>query len=143
MGIIQIRDLHKRFNGLKVLDGLNLDVEEGETLVILGRSGVGKSVLLKHIIGITKPDSGTIDVHGVRISDLSGPDLYKEISQMGMLFQGSAMFDSMNVEDNVSFYLKQHGDPSTGKRYTKAEIEDRDHLITHLEQYISGTGYGH
>lgn len=95
---ITIRKLYKRFNGLQVLNGLDLDIEEGETLVVLGRSGVGKSVLLKHIIGITKPDSGTIDVNGCRISDLSGPELYRAIFEMGMLFQGSALFDSLTVE---------------------------------------------
>ncbi len=94
---------------------MNLDVNEGETLVILGPSGIGKSVLLKHIIGLLKPDSGTVDVDGVRITDLNGPDLFKAVQNMGMLFQGAALFDSMNVEENIAFYLKQHGDPETGK----------------------------
>lgn len=123
--MIQIRDLWKRFGKLQVLAGLNLDINEGETLVVLGPSGIGKSVLLKHMIGLLKPDSGTIDVHGMRITDLSGPELFKAVQNMGMLFQGSALFDSMNVEENTAFYLKQHGDPHTHRRYTKGEIADR------------------
>ncbi|MGE5195823.1 MAG: ABC transporter ATP-binding protein, partial [Anaerolineae bacterium] len=123
--MIEIRKVSKRYDKLQVLNELDLDVQTGETLVILGRSGVGKSVLLKHIIGITKPDSGTIDVDGARISDLSGPDLYKAIKNMGMLFQGSALFDSMNIEQNTGFYLNQHGDPKTGNTYSKKEIAER------------------
>lgn len=106
--MIKIRNLWKKYGKNNVLEGLDLDVNEGETLVILGRSGMGKSVLLKHIIGITKPDSGTIDVGDVRISDLRGPELYKAVLNMGMLFQGSALFDSMNVEDNTAFFLNEH-----------------------------------
>lgn len=117
--MITIRNLKKRYNNLQVLDGLDLDVKEGETLVILGRSGMGKSVLLKHIIGITKADGGTIDINGVRISDLSGPDLYKAIFNMGMLFQGAALFDSMTIEDNTGFFLNEHSDLS------KEEIKEK------------------
>lgn len=123
--MIKIRNLWKKYDTLQVLAGLDLDVKEGETLVILGRSGMGKSVLLKHIIGISKPDSGTIDVDGNIISDLMGPDLYKAVIDMGMLFQGAALFDSMNVEENVSFFLREHGDRKTGKHYTENEIQDR------------------
>jgi phospholipid/cholesterol/gamma-HCH transport system ATP-binding protein len=123
--MIKITDLWKRFGKMQVLAGLNLDVQEGETLVILGPSGIGKSVLLKHIIGLLKPDSGAVDVNGIRITDLSGPDLFKAVQHMGMLFQGSALFDSMNVEENTAFYLNQHGDPETGKKLSKEEIADR------------------
>ena len=111
--MIKITDLWKRFGKLQVLAGMNLEILEGETLVILGPSGIGKSVLLKHIIGLLKPDAGTVDVHGVRITDLHGPELFKAVQEMGMLFQGAALFDSMNVEENVAFYLRQHGDPAT------------------------------
>ncbi len=123
--MIEIRNLKKSFKKSKVLDGVDLDINEGETLVILGRSGTGKSVLLKHIIGITKPDDGTIDINGNRISDLSGPDLYKAVINMGMLFQGAALFDSMNVEENTGFFLTQHGDIATGTKFTEQEIHDR------------------
>jgi phospholipid/cholesterol/gamma-HCH transport system ATP-binding protein len=123
--LIQIRDLSKSFNKNKVLENLNLDVDLGETLVILGRSGTGKSVLLKHIIGISKADSGYIDVGGVRISDLEGPDLYKAAINMGMLFQGAALFDSMTIEDNTGFFLSEHGDLQTGKSLSDDEIKNR------------------
>ncbi len=122
--MITIRKLCKRYDKTVVLDQLDLDIRTGETLVILGRSGVGKSVLLKHIIGITKPDSGTIDIDGVRITDLSGPDLFQAVKNMGMLFQGSALFDSMNIFENTSFYNTQHG-KADGSRYSRSELEDR------------------
>lgn len=135
--MIKIRNLKKSFNGHQVLDGLDLDVEKGETLVILGRSGMGKSVLLKHIIGISKPDDGTIDVEENRISDLSGPDLYKIVINMGMLFQGAALFDSMNVEENTGFFLQEHGDIATNKKFTPAEIKDK---VAHALEMVGLAG---
>jgi phospholipid/cholesterol/gamma-HCH transport system ATP-binding protein len=131
--MIKIRDLWKRFGKLQVLAGMNLDVQTGETLVILGQSGIGKSVLLKHIIGLLKPDAGSVDIDNVRITDLKGPDLFKAVLNMGMLFQGSALFDSMNVEDNVAFYLRQHGDPETGHKYSRSEIADQ---VTHALEVV-------
>ena len=138
--MISIRNLKKRFGKLQVLDGLDLDILENETLVLLGRSGVGKSVLLKHIIGITKPDEGSIIVDGSKISDLSGPNLYKAIRNMGMLFQGGALFDSMNVEENVAFYLKEHGDPVTGKKCLRGEIKDK---VIHALEMVGLQGTEH
>lgn len=123
--MIKIRELWKRFGKLQVLAGMDLDIQEGETLVVLGPSGIGKSVLLKHIIGLLKPDQGAIDINDVRITDLEGPDLFKAVQNMGMLFQGGALFDSMNVEENTAFYLTQHGDPESGRRYSKKEILER------------------
>jgi phospholipid/cholesterol/gamma-HCH transport system ATP-binding protein len=123
--MIQIRNLWKKFGTLQVLAGLDLDVRKGETLVILGPSGIGKSVLLKHIIGISRPDAGSVHIDGAEITAMNQRDLYKAVAHMGMLFQGGALFDSMNVEDNTAFYLKQHGDPATGAHYSKAEIADR------------------
>jgi len=101
--MIRIRNLWKRFGNNQVLTGLDLDVRKGETLVILGRSGVGKSVLLRHIIGLEKPDQGTVELDGVIISELKRPELFLAVKNMGMLFQGSALFDSMTVEENTSF----------------------------------------
>ncbi len=121
--MIVIKDLWKRYDKLQVLAGLNLEIQTGETLVVLGRSGVGKSVLLKHIIGVTPPDQGSIDVDGVRITGLKGHELLKAIHHMGMLFQGAALFDSMNIEENTGFYLQQHGDPNTGEPYDPKEIK--------------------
>ena len=119
--MIVIEDLWKTYDDVEVLQGLNLEVKSGEILVILGRSGVGKSVLLKHIIGLTKPEKGFVEVNEVKITDLKGPALYHAVRNMGMLFQGSALFDSMTIEDNTGFYLRQHGNPTTGKPYTKTE----------------------
>ena len=127
---IRIRNLHKAFGSNQVMKGLDLDVMRGETLVILGRSGVGKSVLLKHILGILRPDEGTVEVDGQMISELRGRDLYRAVHNMGMLFQGAALFDSMTIADNVGFYLTEHVDPTTGKHYEPGEIRDRvDHAL--------------
>jgi len=123
--MIHIRNLWKRYGKTDVLKGLNLNVKQGEILVILGRSGVGKSVLLRHIIGIEKPDNGVIEVGGICISSLGQNALYKALKNMGMLFQGSALFDSMNVEENTAFHLKQHGNPITGLSYTKEELQEK------------------
>jgi len=94
-------------------------------MVILGRSGVGKSVLLKHIIGITKPDAGDIEVDGEMVSAMDGLKLAHATKHMGMLFQGAALFDSMTVEENTGFFLNEHGDPETGERYSKEQIQER------------------
>jgi len=107
---IVVRDVYKAYGNVEVLKGLNLDVYEGETLVILGRSGVGKSVLLKQIMGIERPDKGYIEVSGKRISAMNQSEVYKSILDMGMLFQGAALFDSMTVFENTAFHLRQHGE---------------------------------
>ena len=135
--MINVYDLWKAYEVNQVLKGLTLQVETGETLVILGRSGVGKSVLLKHIIGITKGDKGYIEVGGVRISDLSGEKRYKATQRMGMLFQGAALFDSMNVEENTAFYLKQNGKPHTEQHYSKGEISD---MVTQALEMVGLSG---
>lgn len=123
--MIKIKNLFKKFGSNQVLNGLTLDIETGETLTILGRSGVGKSVLLKHIIGITEPDEGEIDVDGVTVTNLRGSKLYDATKNMGMLFQGAALFDSMTIEENTGFFLNQHGCLETGKRLAKSEVRDR------------------
>jgi phospholipid/cholesterol/gamma-HCH transport system ATP-binding protein len=135
--MIKIRNLWKQFGALQVLAGMDLDVSSGETLVILGPSGIGKSVLLKHIIGLLRPDDGSIDIDGVIITDLTGPDLFKSIRNMGMLFQGGALFDSMSVEENAAFYLHEHGAPDTGKKVSAAEIKDR---VSHALELVGLAG---
>lgn len=125
--MIRIRNLWKKYGKIDVLKGLNLEVNQGEVLVILGRSGVGKSVLLRHIIGIEKPDRGSIEVDGALISSLRKNELYKAVKHMGMLFQGAALFDSMDIEENTAFYLKQHGDPVTGKPFPPEVIKQKVH----------------
>lgn len=123
--MIVAHEVFKSYGPHKVLKGLSLTCPPGKTTVILGRSGVGKSVLLRQILGLEKPDSGYIEVNGIKISDLSEKDLYKVMSNFGMLFQSSALFDSMTIGDNVAFYLLQHGDPDTKKKIAKSELYDR------------------
>lgn len=108
--MIHVKDLWKKYGKVEVLKGLNLDIFNGETLVILGRSGVGKSVLLKQIIGLEQPDKGYVEVDGQRINELSMEKRIRNqsLKPMGMLFQGSALFDSLDVGENTGFYLKQH-----------------------------------
>jgi phospholipid/cholesterol/gamma-HCH transport system ATP-binding protein len=123
--MIDIKNLYKSYGSLRVLKGVNLKIKEGEILVILGRSGEGKSVLLKHIIGLTKPDSGSIEIDKVNISECTEHEFFEIVKNMGMLFQGSALFDSLNVEDNTGFSLAQHIDPKTKKKRSKEEIRQK------------------
>lgn len=105
--MIRVHDLWKRYGTLEVLKGLNLEVYDGETLVILGRSGVGKSVLLRQIIGLEIPDQGYVEIDGERVTDMDQRQK-GQFKPIGMLFQGSALFDSMDVGKNTAFYLRQH-----------------------------------
>jgi len=107
--MIEIINLQKSFGNNHVLKGIDLQIKEGETLAIIGRSGCGKSVLLKHIVGLLKPDSGDVKVDGKTIGELGENELYKVRRRFGFLFQGSALFDSMTVEENVSLPLIESG----------------------------------
>ncbi|VAW04888.1 Phospholipid ABC transporter ATP-binding protein MlaF [hydrothermal vent metagenome] len=102
---ISIRDLDKAFGDNQVLRGVNLDVAKGQSLVVIGGSGTGKSVLVKCLLGLLKPDDGVIEIDGVNIARQSGGDRRLIAQQSGMLFQGAALFDSLNVWENVSFRL--------------------------------------
>ena len=106
--MIEAKRLHKAFGERAVLDGLDLQVHRGETLVIIGRSGCGKSVFLKHAIGLMKADSGSLLVEGTEISTLRTRELNALRLRFGMLFQASALIDSMNVGENVGFNLIEH-----------------------------------
>ena len=117
--MIEIRDLHKRLGTLEVLKGVNLDIKSGESIVIIGRSGSGKSVLLKHIIGLLLPDRGSILVDGTDITRLEDDARRKMRRRFGMLFQGSALFDSMSVEENVGLGLREHSRLSEDEIMTK------------------------
>ncbi len=106
--MIEIRDLKKGFNGREVLKGMNLVVPRGHVLVILGGSGMGKSVLMKHFIGLLQPDSGQVIVDGEDISRLDAVELKRVRRKFGMVFQQGALFDSMTNADNVAFPLREH-----------------------------------
>jgi len=105
---IKIENLFKSFGQKEVLKGVDLEIEAGEIMVIIGQSGSGKSVLLKHIIGIMKPDAGDIYVDGQQANSLTEKEILKLSRKFGMLFQGSALFDSLTVEENVAFGLRRH-----------------------------------
>lgn len=105
--MIEIANLNKSFGDNFVLKNVNLKIEKGETKVVIGRSGVGKSVLLKSIMGILIPDSGSIKINGVEVTNLSEKEYNKIRMKIGMVFQGGALFDSMNVAENVAFVLNE------------------------------------
>lgn len=106
--MISIRQLSKSFHGRPVLDKVDLDIARGETLVVIGRSGCGKSVLLRHVVGLLSPDSGTVTIDGQQLDQLSRPELYRLRMRFGFLFQGGALFDSMTIAQNVGLGLTEH-----------------------------------
>ncbi len=108
--MIEIQALYKSFGTNKVLQGLDLSIRKGETMVVIGQSGSGKSVLIKHMIGLMRPDRGRIIVDGVDICCLSRTALYDVRCKFGLLFQGAALFDSLTVAENVSFGLERYRD---------------------------------
>lgn len=108
MAMIEVIDVHKSFGELHVLRGVNLAVEKGESMTVIGGSGSGKSVLLKHIIGLLFPDRGRVIVDGQVLNDLDDYSLNELRKKFGMLFQMAALFDSLSVWENVGFSLKQH-----------------------------------
>jgi len=117
--LIELRRVSKRFGALRVLESLDLRLDAGQTTVVIGESGTGKSVLLKHIVGLLRPDSGEVYFHGQRIDHLKEADLVATRRRFGFLFQMGALFDSMTVAENIAFPLMQH----TG--CTFAEAADR------------------
>lgn len=119
--VIRIVDLHKKFDHQKVLDGIDLEIERGKITVIIGKSGGGKSVLMKHLIGLLKPDRGEIWIDGSDITKLNERELNEVRKKFGMLFQEAALFDSMNVIDNVAFPLREHRKLSEKEIVQKAE----------------------
>ncbi|HEX9747533.1 MAG TPA: ABC transporter ATP-binding protein [Methylomirabilota bacterium] len=117
--MIRVQGLQKRFGSQPVLRGVDLDIATGEIMVVIGRSGGGKSVLLKHLIGLLRPDAGTVAVDGTEITRLRGAELDRVRARYGVVFQGGALFDSMSVSDNVAFPLREKS------RLGPAEIRDR------------------
>src|SRR5438105_12932483 len=108
--MIRVCSLKKKIDGQEILRGVDLEVRTGETLVLIGRSGGGKSVLLKNIIGLMEPDSGEIWIHGENIIGLNERQLGAIRKKVGILFQGGALFDSMTVQDNIAFPLREAGE---------------------------------
>ncbi len=119
--MIEVVDLWKSFGANEVLKGIDIRIPEGETFVVLGGSGSGKTVLMKHVIGLFKPDRGTVRVDGIEISSLAGKALTEARQRFGMVFQGAALFDSMTVFDNVAFPLRER----RGRRVPSAELRRR------------------
>ena len=111
--MIKVKDIFKSFTGKPVLQGANLHIKEGESMVVIGGSGSGKSVLMKHTIGLLKPDKGCVIINGKDLSKLKEDEINEVRKLFGMLFQMAALFDSMTVGENIGFALKQHTDFST------------------------------
>ena len=117
--MIEVRNLQKSFGANKVLDGVSFRIENGESVAIIGRSGGGKSVLLKHLVGLLQPDSGEIVIDGENIGPMNERQLLRVRRKFGMVFQGAALFDSMTVAQNVAFAFRRH------KNLTAGEIAKR------------------
>jgi phospholipid/cholesterol/gamma-HCH transport system ATP-binding protein len=132
--VIRVQGLFKRFGEQAVLRGLDLDIATGEIMVVIGRSGGGKSVLLKHLIGLLRPDAGAVIVDGTDITRLRGRDLDRVRERYGVVFQGGALFDSMSVSDNVAFPLREKS------RLGAAEIRGR---VDEKLQQVGLAGMGH
>jgi len=117
--MIEVREIKKRFGAQQVLDGVSFRIERGDSVVIIGRSGCGKSVMLKHLIGLLQPDAGEVTIDGVPLNGLGERELLEVRRKFGMLFQSAALFDSLNVADNISFVLRRE------RKLSEAEINER------------------
>jgi len=126
--MIEITDLYKSFGDNKVLRGTNLVIETGETIVIIGRSGCGKSVLIKHIVGLLMPDSGTVKVEGQIVNEMNLGELYELRKRFGFLFQGAALFDSMTVEENISLSLVESANGYSNSKISKL-VEEKLEMV--------------
>jgi phospholipid/cholesterol/gamma-HCH transport system ATP-binding protein len=139
---IGIVGLSKAFGPQIVLDGFNLNVAHGETVAVLGRSGAGKSVLLRLLIGLQKPDAGCISIQGQEITGLEGKPLNEIRKKVGFLFQQGALYDSLTVEENVEFPLRRHTTLNAAERRTRArellESVGMEHDVNKMPSEISG-----
>jgi phospholipid/cholesterol/gamma-HCH transport system ATP-binding protein len=124
--MISLRHVYKSFGPKHVLSDFSLDVEEGETVALIGFSGTGKSVAIKHIVGLLMPDSGQVVVDGLNVPDLTRQELYRLRARIGYVFQFAALFDSMTIGDNVAMGLRKHD------ALTEAEIDERVREALHL-----------
>lgn len=125
--MIEVVNLHKSFGAKQVLRGVSLTVQDGESLVILGGSGTGKSVLLKHVLGLFKPDAGHVTVDGRTVDQLGREELFELRKSIGMCFQDAALFDSMTVAENIGFALTRHTDLDSAQ--IRARVEECLHLV--------------
>lgn len=126
--VVAVVNVHKRFGSQEVLNGISLSVRRGETLAVLGRSGTGKSVLLRLIIGLENPDSGSVCIHGQNLVGLALDQLGEIRKKMGFLFQHAALYDSLTVAQNVAFPLEHHR-----KEMPRSELKDRvEHLLAEV-----------
>lgn len=126
--MIEIRNLHKQFGNKLVLQGVDLSIEKGETVVVVGRSGCGKSVLLKHIVRLLEPDQGTVTIEGRDIGTLSQKEMYEIRKKFGFLFQGAALFDSMTVGENVALPLVE-SDQKHAKEFISKAVAEKLELV--------------
>jgi phospholipid/cholesterol/gamma-HCH transport system ATP-binding protein len=125
--VIKIVDIHKSFGPKKVLEGFSLEVKEGETMVIVGYSGTGKSVAIKHIVGLLEPDRGTVWVDGVEVPRLTRSQLYTLRAKIGYVFQFAALFDSLSIGDNVAMGLRKEG--KLGEREIMTRVGEALELV--------------
>ena len=132
--MIEVRNLKKNFGPNPVLNGVSFGIEKGESLVIIGRSGSGKSVLLKHLIGLLKPDAGQVLIEGEDITGMNERELLRVRNRFGMVFQGAALFDSMNVAENVGFAFRRD------RRLTEKEIA---HKVSESLEMVDLPGIEH
>ena len=132
--MIRFDNVHKAFGENEVLRGFTLEVKEGETMVIIGYSGTGKSVAIKHIVGLLEPDEGTVFVDGLEVQTLSRRDLYELRGKIGYVFQFAALFDSLTVAENVAMGVRKQG------KLTEAQIRDRVHEALELVDLDDSVG---
>jgi phospholipid/cholesterol/gamma-HCH transport system ATP-binding protein len=141
MSYIKIRNLFKSFGSNKVLAGIDLEVEKEKSLVVIGRSGTGKSVLIKSLIGIIKADSGNAIIDGVDFTRAKPRDKDRVLSYCGFLFQGCALFDSLNIEDNITFGVKDIVNKAQKRDLAAAKLEQvglKDYLLESYPSELSG-----
>ncbi|MCF7787979.1 MAG: ABC transporter ATP-binding protein [Prosthecobacter sp.] len=140
---IELRDVYKRFGSQEVLRGINLTLQHGETLCLIGPSGEGKTVMMKHIIGLIKPERGEVYVDGVHVNRLKEREMAPIRKKVSMLFQGAALFDNLTVEQNVAFPLLEHGvrDRAEIDRRVRAALKDVD-LDEHRNKYPTALSGG-
>jgi phospholipid/cholesterol/gamma-HCH transport system ATP-binding protein len=140
--VIRLDNVHKSFGPKKVLQGFTLDVEEGETMVIIGYSGTGKSVAIKHIVGLLEPDRGSVWVDGLEVPKLPRRDLYELRARIGYVFQFAALFDSMSVGDNVAMGLRKQAKMNekqiTNRVAETLELVDLPNIETKFPAELSG-----